>query len=108
MSITHRPLPGFAALALTGVLATACAVGPDYQRPAVALPASFHNAPGGDAQAGMAAGGTDAWWRAFNDPELTRVVEAALAGNQDLAAAEARLRQERAAARLAKRTKVGE
>jgi NodT family efflux transporter outer membrane factor (OMF) lipoprotein len=95
MSIQHRALPGLAVLALSGSLA-ACMVGPDYQRPAMGLPTSFHNAP-----ATAAAEPTDAWWRAFNDPELTRVVEAALAGSQDLAAAEARLRQERALARLA-------
>ena len=97
MTRHHRPHPAFSALALTGALVSACAVGPDYHRPAIALPAAFHNAP--DRIAASPAG--DAWWTAFNDPELTRVVEATLAGNQDLAAAEARLRRERAVARLA-------
>lgn len=97
MSLAHRSLPAFAALALTGALAAACTVGPDYQRPALGLPTAFHNAPA----AASKMSGSDAWWLAFHDPELTRVVEAALVGNQDLAAAEARLRQERAVARIA-------
>jgi NodT family efflux transporter outer membrane factor (OMF) lipoprotein len=84
-----------AALAAAGLTA-ACTVGPDYRRPDIALPAAYHNAPA-DPDAKVDA----AWWTSFHDPVLTRVVEAALAGNLDLAAAEARLRQERAMAKLA-------
>lgn len=43
----------------------------------------------------------DPWWRAYGDPGLTRAVEAALAGNLDLAGAWARVRQARAVARQA-------
>ncbi|TBU74369.1 transporter [Pseudomonas daroniae] len=41
------------------------------------------------------------WWRAFASPELDRLQQQALANNQDLAAALARLRQAEASARLA-------
>ena len=41
------------------------------------------------------------WWRAFASPELDGLMQQALAGNQDLAAAVARLRQAEASARLA-------
>jgi NodT family efflux transporter outer membrane factor (OMF) lipoprotein len=43
----------------------------------------------------------DSWWRQFGDPELSRLVELALAQNLDLAAAAERVAQARAAARLA-------
>jgi multidrug efflux system outer membrane protein len=38
----------------------------------------------------------DAWWRLFGDPELNRLVDRALAANQDLAAARSRLDTSRA------------
>lgn len=41
------------------------------------------------------------WWRGFASPELDGLVEQALAGNHDLAAAAARLRQAQASARAA-------
>ena len=72
-----------------------CTVGPDYQRPELALSVSFHAAP--------AAPPADLsrWWKAFGDPELTRVVERAQAQSLDLAQARARVLQSRAAARVA-------
>ncbi|MEO3474828.1 efflux transporter outer membrane subunit [Roseomonas sp. CAU 1739] len=42
-----------------------------------------------------------AWWRAFGAPELDRLMEAAMAGNYDMAAAVARLRQADAGLRIA-------
>lgn len=41
------------------------------------------------------------WWRGFASPELDVLIEQALAGNHDLAAAAARLRQAQASARAA-------
>jgi len=45
--------------------------------------------------------GRERWWEEFQDPELDRLVEQALAGNLDLRAAWARLDQAEAAARKA-------
>ncbi len=43
-----------------------------------------------------------AWWRGFNDPELTRLVESALTDNLDVAQAEARLSEADALVRRAR------
>ncbi|MCM2269787.1 MAG: efflux transporter outer membrane subunit, partial [Thermoanaerobaculia bacterium] len=87
--------PAFATLAVV-VLAGCATVGPDYQRPELGLPASYSHAG--------SAGGTIAerWWELFGDAELDRLVEAALAANQDLAAAAARVEEARALAGVAR------
>ena len=77
---------------------TACAVGPDYAKPELAVPQSYRHAP--VPPPGPAAR-VDEWWNNFNDPALVRIVERALAQNLDLAASMARLAQARAAARSA-------
>jgi multidrug efflux system outer membrane protein len=45
---------------------------------------------------------TAAWWRGFSDPALGEIVEAALAGNDDIAIAAARVREARAQFRFAR------
>lgn len=82
------------ALALTG-----CAIGPDYQRPAAALPESFRaEAPAANAPANA----VDArWWTLFGDETLNRLVDQALANNADLRLAVARVSQAEALAREA-------
>jgi len=83
-----------AAAALAG-----CAVGPTYQAPALDAPVAYHGAPTLAQRAGEAAPPMlDAWWRGFDDPELVRVVERAIAQNLDLAASQERVAQARAAA----------
>jgi len=42
---------------------------------------------------------SDTWWQAFKDPDLDRIVQAALVGSSDIAAANARIRQAQAYAR---------
>jgi NodT family efflux transporter outer membrane factor (OMF) lipoprotein len=73
---------------MTSMLA-ACAVGPDYERPAVPaqMPEQFARAESGVAPGAAA----DAeFWRSFNDPKLTALVQQALAANNDLRIALAR------------------
>ena len=65
-----------------------CVVGPDYRRPDVELPATYHRAPS-DASAGSIA--DVAWWQVFGDPQLVALIEAALRGNFDLAIAAAQI-----------------
>jgi NodT family efflux transporter outer membrane factor (OMF) lipoprotein len=84
-------------LGIAAALLAACAVGPDYVRPTVATPEQFvraetpvaanatvdptteastpeSSAPAADAE----------FWRSFNDPMLTRLVEDSLSANHDL------------------------
>jgi len=83
------------ACVLTGML-SACAVGPQYQRPDVPLNERFRNAP----SARVAADTT--WWQAFEDETLNKLIEQALQVNLDIAQAVARLEQARAGARYAR------
>ena len=81
-------------LGVAAALLAACAVGPDYVRPTVSTPATFarDEAPTAAANDGAAAGTNEAatpqadaeFWRSFNDPLLTRLVEEALTANHDL------------------------
>jgi multidrug efflux system outer membrane protein len=83
----------FAALALAAL--ASCVVGPDYERPALELPA--------DAAAALPATPLpERWWLVFRDPVLERLVDEALAANRDLAAAAARIEQARALAAIAR------
>lgn len=86
---------------LITVLLTGCVVGPKYRQPVTNVQ-PFHNAPAVEARRTTA--GTpplDRWWTGFQDPELTKIVERAVAQNLDLAASLARVEQARAAAKEA-------
>jgi len=85
------------ALSVGAVLALgACAVGPTYTAPVSALEPAFLNA--GAAATNNQAPVTDiaAFWRGFNDPALSQLVERALAANGDVRIAQARLQEARA------------
>lgn len=85
------------ATAVTATLVLgACTVGPDYQRPAPGIEPDWRESDRGDVTLVDAAGLAD-WWRRFDDPLLTRLVETALARNHDLRAATARIARARAA-----------
>lgn len=87
------------ATALTATLLLAgCAVGPDYQRPAMPLPEQHKESA---AMAPSVAPVNPAWWTLFGDAALNALVEQALTANQDLQAAMARLAAAEAAAREA-------
>jgi multidrug efflux system outer membrane protein len=58
----------------------ACAVGPDYKRPALDVPAEFRGAP----EAARAAFADLQWWAILEDPVLQNLVKEALANNYDL------------------------
>ncbi|MDR2238999.1 MAG: efflux transporter outer membrane subunit [Zoogloeaceae bacterium] len=96
--IRRRP----AALAPTVLLATVmagCAVGPDYQRPAlppgVDAPAFKESGLWTPAAPAQAAADED-WWKAFSDADLNALVAQANAANQSLQQAEAQYRQAKA------------
>ncbi|WP_459663123.1 TolC family protein, partial [Novosphingobium sp. 11B] len=80
----------------TGLLA-GCTVGPDYAGPpktaSDAAGAAFVRADAGTTSAPPVAD----WWKTLGDPQLDALITRALASNTDIRAAEARLRQARAA-----------
>lgn len=84
---------GLLAIALAGALG-ACALGPDYHKPAPPAGAAGPFRSAGPATSPAAV--PDAWWRLYNDPALDALVTRALAGNTDLQTAEARLAASRA------------
>ena len=88
---TRLPQLGWLAFSLSFV--SGCAVGPDYVLPESRPPAQFTQARGSDFS--ERALEVD-WWKTFNDPQLTALVEQALAHNYDLKIAEANLREARA------------
>ncbi|HSF47529.1 MAG TPA: TolC family protein, partial [Burkholderiales bacterium] len=75
-------------------LAAGCAVGPDYQKPDLAVRAAWTEAQ----QKGVDVRSADLarWWSSFNDPLLNSLVERAVRSNLDLRLAEARIREARA------------
>ena len=86
-----RPLAlGLAAMMLLGTGMPAAQAAPRVlPAPPPALPDAFRNAP----VAADAVPLEQGWWKSFGDPVLDRMVETALAGNLDIAAAAARLEQ---------------
>lgn len=87
------------ALALsTALLVSGCALGPDFLRPASTLPEQYHDLPAATAEDEVQAPLNPEWWKLFADPKLDALVAEALAQNQDLLAAVARLEAAMAAA----------
>lgn len=99
-----RRLPLAALLAAVGL--QGCVVGPNYAGPpsvaphAEAAPA-FHRA-----EDASAAAPTTAWWRALDDAELDRLMDAALAAAPDLEVARARILQSRANLKAARANRL--
>lgn len=92
-----------ASLAVAAV-AMGCAVGPDYNRPELHVPSVM---PETAAVASAAVRFTtekpvDRWWTVWKDPELERLVQQALEGNNDLRAAVARVHAARNAELVAR------
>jgi NodT family efflux transporter outer membrane factor (OMF) lipoprotein len=97
------------ALMAPTLVAAGCTLGPDFRgAPPVAAEAfqapAFKRAPAEVVSTTTPAAAT--WWESLGDPQLDRLVEAALADSPDLHAAEARLRQSRAGLRQQKRNEL--
>jgi len=75
----HRAI---AVLMAMGLL-TGCTLGPNYQRPSVSVPRSFH-APETLPTADAASLADLKWWQVFRDEELQRLIRTALDQNYDL------------------------
>ncbi len=87
-------LPLTAALLLAGC--SWLRVGPDYQRPAVPLPAHFKEADGWTAATPSDAIAREAWWTQFDDPLLNALVPRVAVSNQNVAASVAAWHQAQA------------
>ncbi len=84
------------AIGLAVLAATGCAVGPNYQRPGITLPTTWkESAPGTNALVIP-----PEWWRVLHDQELDPREQLAVAANQDLKRATARVAEARTLARL--------
>jgi len=70
------------------VLLAGCALGPDYHRPDLDVPAGFRYAPQ-EAEDII----NTAWWRTFEDPVLDTLIAEALAGNKNVKIAAANVEQ---------------
>jgi NodT family efflux transporter outer membrane factor (OMF) lipoprotein len=88
-SFRHNLRFGTAAILL---LLAACEVGPDYEKPVTDLPDHWLSGEAAPEAAMQAA-----WWRNFNDPVLTHLIEMAASGNFDIKIAESRIAGARAA-----------
>ena len=81
-------------LALLGAacMLCGCVVGPNYRRPQVSAPPVFRGQEGRAEQASLA---DLPWWEVFHDEDLRALVREALARNNDLRAAAARVAEAR-------------
>ncbi|HEY8948258.1 MAG TPA: efflux transporter outer membrane subunit [Rhizomicrobium sp.] len=87
-------------LLTSAALLAGCEVGPDYHAPDVKTPAQFQELPSKSADAPLSvpqAGEADLsqWWMQIDDPELQKLIGAALKSNLDLQAAASRVREAR-------------
>lgn len=81
------------------LLLSGCALGPNYVRPKVNVPADFRGAEGAAQQASYA---DLPWWEVFKDEQLKSLIKTALANNYDLAIAVSRVEQAREIANVAR------
>jgi len=84
-------------LLVAAALLGACAVGPDYQRPAVQVPASYKESFAGwkTAEPRDHLPG-EAWWKSYGDARLDELQAQAASANQNIQLAEAHYRQAQA------------
>ncbi|WP_415762553.1 efflux transporter outer membrane subunit [Pseudomonas sp. CP4] len=89
-------------LSLCVALLSACAVGPDYQRPQTAEIVQFKEAEGwrqANPSDSLARG---AWWELYGDQQLNALIEKLNSANQTVAQSEAQFRQAQALVRSAR------
>ena len=84
-------------LAAGSALFCSCAVGPNYHRPDVAMPAAFS-----EPVTGARTGISKDWWTVFGDPELNELINSAALANQDIRAAMSRVEEASALVQVAR------
>jgi len=92
------PSRSIAAALGTAALLAACAVGPDYVRPTLDLPAAYKETGAWKTAEPQPADSRQAWWEAYRDPLLNGLMADAEQANQNIRLAEASYRQAQALA----------
>ena len=93
----QSPKAAFAAIWLALNIAGCAVVGPDYIPPEIQSPATWNSTPAQGLSAPVANPRMLAeWWKTFNDPVLSDLIERAVAGNSDIKKAKTRIREARA------------
>jgi NodT family efflux transporter outer membrane factor (OMF) lipoprotein len=90
------------AVSLVALTTSGCMVGPDYQRPQVAVPATWHELPGWTQAQPDAAGPKGDWWTAFDDPLLNELEPQVAVSNQTVRQSYANYQQAVAEVRIAR------
>jgi len=94
---SHAPHALFLALLASLTVLAGCTVGPDYRGAPDVTGTGHANAFVRAPSAGVTpTRAPSQWWNTLNDAQLTALIDAALAHNQNLQAAQARLRESRA------------
>ncbi len=95
MKIIFRYMPLLGTAVIILLMAGCAAVGPDYSKPVMPVPDSWHT----KLQDGLSAGQPRRlahWWTVFHDPVLSKLIKRATARNLDLKKARTRLLEARA------------
>lgn len=98
----RRICPRLGAAAGALLFIAGCTVGPRYVRPTVITPPAYKELKGWKVAEPQDATLRGAWWEPFQDPELSALEAQVSLSNQTLAAAEAQVRQARAAVQAAR------
>ncbi len=61
-----------------------CTLGPDFLRPSPPEVPAYRNADQKDAAVSLSTNPDPRWWKGFNDPLLTEVIETAIRNNLDV------------------------
>lgn len=94
--------PPLLAAVTAAVLLAGCAVGPDYVRPAVDMPAAYKEDSGWKAATPQLIDASRPWWDLYGDPTLSALMAQANRANQSIKQSEAAYRQARAIADAAR------
>jgi NodT family efflux transporter outer membrane factor (OMF) lipoprotein len=97
VKLPRSPTAVVALMAVAGCVT----VGPDYQEPALPLPAAWSDSPAAEAAVARGREDLSRWWERLDDAMLTSLITEALRSSPDLRSAQARLREARARRDLA-------
>jgi outer membrane protein, multidrug efflux system len=88
-------------IVVLALMASACTVGPQYRRPAVAVPPAYRGAPASEPPSAQSFG-EEKWWEVFQDAQLQSLIRTALKQNYDVRIAAARILQAQAQVGIAR------
>ena len=96
--IKVKPIQRYVGMLAAAILAlTGCAaVGPDYVPPVMTASPAWNTPLQGGVTTDAHSQNLATWWKTLNDPDLSGLIERAVAGNRDLKSAGARVREARA------------